>query len=397
VAVALTIIAVPLVGSVLYLLALAVASVFHRPPAAPNAPRTRLLVLIPAHNEAGQIAACVGSVRAQRYPQDRVQVVVIADNCQDQTAVAARSAGAVAMVRDEPAAPGKGRALRWALDRLLRGGAAFDAVVMVDADSVADPDLLIGLERELVAGHQVVQAACIVRSATPREALQAVAVLLRLDVRYAGRAVLGMPAVLSGNGMLFARRVLEQHPWDAFTAVEDAEYSLRLRLAGIKVAYARGARVYAPPTTSERGATSQGLRWEGGRVALMRAWLAPIVSTMLRERDWGLLETVIDLAVPPLGVLTVAAYVGTAIVALLYLAAVIPAWTLLPWVFSAIALPTYVLLGLRSAGAPASMYVALLWGPRFLVRKLAIYARLVRGFDADQWVRTERPHESRAR
>jgi cellulose synthase/poly-beta-1,6-N-acetylglucosamine synthase-like glycosyltransferase len=391
----LTLVAVPLVGCVLYLLALAAASFFHRAVATQRAARSRLMVLIPAHDEAELIGRCVASLKAQRYPAERVEVVVIADNCEDQTAMAAQAAGATVMLRNEPAAPGKGRALRWALDRLLLGGPSPDAIVMVDADSVADPDLLMGLERELVAGHPVVQAACVVRpeSETPRERLEFVAVQLRLDVRYAGRAVLGMPAFLSGNGMLFARRILESHPWDAFTSVEDGEYSIRLRLAGIKIAYARGARLYAPSTASERGATSQGLRWEGGRIALMRSWLIPLASAMVHRRDWSLLDTVIDLAVPPLGLLSVAAFGGAAIVTLLALAGVVPAWVVLPWAFSAIAIPAYVLLGLASSRASASTYLALLCGPKFMVRKLRIYARLLRGFDAHQWVRTERPHE----
>jgi hypothetical protein len=118
---------------------------------------------------------------------------------------------------------------------------------------------------------------------------------------------------------------------------------------------------------------------------------------MVRERDWGLLDTLIDLAVPPLGLLTVAALGGTAIVTLLALAGVVPAWVVLPWAFTAIAIPAYVLLGLASSRAPASTYLALLFGPQFMVRKLKIYGRLFRGFDPHQWVRTERPHESRAR
>src|SRR5262245_20140826 len=84
-----------------------------------GAPATRVTVLVPAHDEAGQIAACVRSLRAQDYPAERFEVVVVADNCADDTAARAAAAGARVLVRDDPDARGKGHALRWATDRLL--------------------------------------------------------------------------------------------------------------------------------------------------------------------------------------------------------------------------------------------------------------------------------------
>jgi 1,2-diacylglycerol 3-beta-glucosyltransferase len=377
------------------------ASPFHRArPLGGPPPSSRLLVLIPAHDEAPLIGACVGSLLGQIYPAALRRIVVIADNCTDATAAVALEAGATIMVRNDPAAPGKGRALRWAMDHVLASTWQADAVIVMDADSTADPDLLRRLERELAAGHPVVQAECVLQAAaeSPRQQLERVAVALRLDLRFAGRAALGMPAVLSGNGMLFSSRILEQFPWNAFSAVEDAEYALRLRLAGVKTRYARGARVYAPANSSERGATTQGLRWEGGRFALMRSWLGPMARRMLRRRDWRLLDMVVDLAAPPLGMLSAAALLGTGAVMALVLVGVVAPWTLLPWATAAAGLAIYVLIGMRLSGAPGSAYLALVSSmPRFLVRKLRIYGRLLRGFDPNLWVRTERPHEHEAR
>jgi hypothetical protein len=274
-----------------------------------------------------------------------------------------------------------------------------DAVVVEDADSTADPELLVRLERELTAGHAVVQAECVVQAdaASSRQQLERVAVALRLDLRFAGRAALGMPALLSGNGMLFSRNILEQFPWSAFSAVEDAEYALRLRLSGVKTRYARGARVYAPATSSERGATTQGVRWEGGRFALIRTWLRPMADRVLRRRDWSLLDMLVDLAAPPLGMLGAAALAGTGVVAVLVVVGVVAPWALLPWAAATAGIAVYVLIGMALSGAPASAYVALLSTPRFVARKLRIYRRLLGGFDPNLWVRTERPHEHQAR
>jgi glycosyltransferase involved in cell wall biosynthesis len=388
------------VASVAYLLLLVIASPFHRArPASGLPPVSRLLVLVPAHDEAPSVGACVRSLLGQTYPRSLLRVVVIADNCADATAAVGLDAGAAIMERHDPSTPGKGRALRWATDHVLELPWHPDAVVVVDADSTADPELLVRLERELTAGHPVVQAECVVQADadSPRQQLERVAVALRLDLRFAGRAALGMPALLSGNGMLFSRRILERFPWNAFSAVEDAEYALRLRLSGVKTRYARGARVYAPATSSERGAYTQGVRWEGGRFALVRTWLRPMAGRMLGRRDWSLLDMVVDLAAPPLGILGAAAALGTGIVGALALVGVVPARALLPWAAATAGIVIYVLIGMRLAGAPASAYRALLSMPRFLARKVRVYARLLGGFDPNLWVRTERLHEARAR
>ena len=155
----------------LYLLTLALASsVGRRVPAGNAEPRSLLAVLVPAHDEERLIARCVESLLTQTYPRALYRVIVIADNCSDSTAEIARVVGAQVMVRDQPDARGKGQALRWAMDRVLAAANPPDAVVVVDADSIADSNLLSGLERQLAAGHGVVQCdyTVIVDPASPR-------------------------------------------------------------------------------------------------------------------------------------------------------------------------------------------------------------------------------------
>src|SRR5450432_566567 len=106
--------------------------------------KTHFLVLVPAHNEEPGIAPTLESLRAQNYPEELRRVIVIADNCTDRTASISREAGFECWERDELKAPGKGQALRWALDRL--GSDNWDAVAFVDADTHVDAEFLTGLD-----------------------------------------------------------------------------------------------------------------------------------------------------------------------------------------------------------------------------------------------------------
>src|SRR5579884_4034850 len=79
-----------------------------------------LAVVIPAHDEETQIVTTVRSIQACDYDPARRRIIVIADNCSDQTAAAARRSGAEVWERSDPLHRGKGHALAWAFDRVLK-------------------------------------------------------------------------------------------------------------------------------------------------------------------------------------------------------------------------------------------------------------------------------------
>ena len=383
------------VAAVLVLLCGSLAALAYHPPSASaasrSAPSGRLAVLVPAHNESALVARCVRSLLAQRYPRDRFRVVVIADNCTDDTKVVAARAGADVLVRDEPTARGKGRALRWAMDRLLASDPNLAAVVVVDADSVADEGLLAGLERHRSAGADVVQAEYLVlEEPGTRSGIRSAAFLLFHRTRFLGRAALGLPCSLVGNGMLFSRRVLEEHPWGAYTNVEDLEMTVDLRLAGIRPVFAADARVLGPAPSGGRAGATQRARWEGGRAAVVRSRLGEVLSAAIRRRDPHLADLAIELMLPPLGLLALLALSGLAVsAALLWLGAGSIA-AVAVWGGALAGIAVHVVVGLRAAHAPAGAYRALLAAPWFLAAKLGTYARLSRGLRADRFERTER-------
>ncbi len=324
-------------------------------------------------------------------------MVVVADNCDDRTAELARACGAEVLVRDDPVALGKGHALRWALDRLL-AAAPPDGVVVVDADSVADPELLAHLAGALAEGADAAQAEYLVLAddTSTRSRLVAAAFLLFHRVRLGGRAALGLPASLVGNGMLFSRRLLERLPWDAFTGVEDLEYTLNLRLAGFRPRFVPAARLRGPVPHGYRGMRGQRMRWEGGRWHVVRTRLWQLVRHGLRH-DPRVLDAAVDLAVPPLGLLAIGSLAGSAAAAAAVALRVATAWSLSPWLLAEAALAGFVVLGLLSARAPASAWMALLESPRFLAWKVLTYARIAIGFDARRWERSERSRSGGAR
>ena len=367
----------------LYLLVPAVVALFYRGRTRGVSGETDVVVLVPAHDEEDTIAHCVHAFESQTYPGERFHVVVIADNCTDDTAAVAAQAGAEVLVRNEPDARGKGRALRWALDELLARHEQPGAVVVIDADSTPDPGLLTGLVSRLEAGAQAVQGeSLIVGDGSPAQELRAAAFLLVNRARPTGRGMLGLPANLAGNGMLFSTRLLAEHPWSAFSSTEDVEYGLELRAAGIKPVFARGAIVWSPAAPHGRAAEAQQLRWEGGKLHLART----LVPRLLAK---GQVDAAIELAIPPLGYLAAGAATVTAAGAVLAWLDVVDSWAVIPAAAALAAIPVYVVIGLVAAKAPRAAYIALAHAPAFVARKALRAHRLLR-FRPDSWVRTER-------
>lgn len=77
---------------------------------------TRIVALIPAHDEAVSIKQTIAALGAQTVPADRV--IVFADNCTDDTAALASAAGAEVMTTHGNRHK-KAGAINYALRRIL--------------------------------------------------------------------------------------------------------------------------------------------------------------------------------------------------------------------------------------------------------------------------------------
>jgi glycosyltransferase involved in cell wall biosynthesis len=393
----LAVLALPVLATTGYLCALALCARSTRAPLSAN-PSLRFDVVVPAHDEEAGIARTVTNLLAVDYPAHLRRVLVVADNCRDATAVRARAAGAVVLERDEPARVGKGYALAVAFNRSLADGFA-QAVVVVDADTIASPNLLRAFAARLQAGAKAVQGHYTVRNAHDswRTRLMAIAFCLFHKVRSLARERFGVSAGLRGNGMCFATSLLREVPHAEYSIVEDLEYGIRLGLGGHRVHYADDAVVLGDMVASETASRSQRRRWEGGRRLIRRKYARPLLAGALRRRDPVLLDLALDLVVPPLAAVATAVGVGLAAAVLLSLAArqVVP--VTYAWAACAALLGVYVLRGVQLAGVGPRGVLALLYAPVYVAWKLVL-PFLAGGDRAGGWVRTarERPADATA-
>ena len=83
----------------------------------PDGKQNRFAFVTSARNEKNVIGELIDSIRAQNYPQELIDVYIIADNCTDNTAEIARAHGAKVYERFNKQLIGKGYALDEFFDR----------------------------------------------------------------------------------------------------------------------------------------------------------------------------------------------------------------------------------------------------------------------------------------
>jgi hypothetical protein len=236
-------------------------------------------VLVPAHDEELLITDCVRSIRAMDYPPEAVSTVVIADNCSDRTAALARAAGAQCLERHDATRPGKPRALAWALDRLSL--AAWDACVIVDADSTVAPGFARALSREAPLEHKVVQTYFGTRNEWESWLTRLAGVLTRCryEVTYPLKRAAGLNCPLTGNGMCLGTAPLLADGWRAFSLTENWELYASYTAAGVPIRYAGGARLFSQEAHTLRGSATQRRRWLAGRLWVLRHWTGRLLRS----------------------------------------------------------------------------------------------------------------------
>ncbi len=337
-----------------------------------------LAVIIPAHNEQQLIAACIRSI------QPPASIYVVAHNCTDQTAALAEQAGATVLVLNDQTG-GKGVALDHGFAHALDHGA--EGVLVIDADSLAGPNLIRAITARLGAGAAALQCRYQVSNteATPRTRLAALAFLGMNVLRPRGRDRLGLSCGIFGNGFALSAATLRAVPYTANSLVEDLEYHLNLIRAGIRVEFVDDAAVFGEMPEGSAAAISQRARWEGGRILMRRTWSGPLLREILRGR-LALVEPLLDLRALPL------ATQALVLVAALVLALAAHLSWLVVYAGTGLgAMGFYVLVAATLGPDPGAALSALASVPGYIAWKLWMIprTRLAARRDA-AWIRTAR-------
>jgi cellulose synthase/poly-beta-1,6-N-acetylglucosamine synthase-like glycosyltransferase len=350
--------------------------------------RRRLAVLVPAHNESTGLLPTLADIRAQLLPGDRL--LVVADNCSDDTAALASATGAEVIERHDPARFAKGYALDFGVCHLAADPP--DTVIVVDADCRLAKHAINWLATSCAITGRPAQALYLMT--TPDESAinyQVAEFAWRVKnwLRPLGLGALGLPCQLMGTGMAFPWDVIRSANLASGWIVEDLRLGLDLAMAGHPPLFCPSARVTSEFPSSVEGVAIQRKRWEQGHINTILSMVPRLLGQGIARRDWGMLALTLDLAVPPLSLL------GMPVVGMFVAAALA---TLFGVSSAALAVSTATLLAFVLAAFLAWLKCGrdvlpprAIWSiAPYVLGKLPLYRHILTDKADARWIRTDR-------
>ncbi|SEE48450.1 glycosyltransferase family 2 protein [Pseudomonas migulae] len=350
-------------------------------------PRPRLAVLVPAHNESSLIVATLHSILPQLVEGDRL--LVVADNCSDDTAALARAAGAEVVERSHEQQRGKGYALDFGVRHLASD--APEVMIIVDADCLASDGSIERLAMCCIHSGRPAQALYLMHAPAGsglKVQLAEFAWCVKNRVRSQGWARLGLPCSLMGSGMAFVWKDLALIDLASGHIVEDLKMGLDFCRSGKPPLFCPDALVSSYFPRSDEGLSTQRKRWEHGHLGVILGDAPKLMVEAISRGNGGLLAMTLDLLVPPLALLTLLLSV---VFTLSWLAFLLGA-ALAPALISSVGMVLLggaVLLAWSRFGRGIIPFSTLLYAPFYALKKIPLYIGFVLKRQVE-WVRSKR-------
>jgi cellulose synthase/poly-beta-1,6-N-acetylglucosamine synthase-like glycosyltransferase len=359
----------------------------YRARAMPGGRRPRVAVVVPAHDEALLIAATVRAIVPQLLAGDRL--LVVADNCADDTAPIAAAAGAEVLERFDREHRGKGYALDFSVRELARNPP--EVVVIIDADCEAGSGTIDRLARLCLETGRPVQALDLMRSpagAGLRTHIAEFAWLVKNHVRALGLHRLGLPCQLMGTGMAFPWAVIRNAELASGHLAEDLQLGIELARAGKPALFCPEAQVISFFPGTADGITGQRTRWEHGHLGAIAGIAPRLLLEALRRRHRNLLALALDLCVPPLALLVLLVMTVHAVSAVFYAATGLALPLLLAMATFVIFAAAVLMAWFRYARQVISL-ASLAYAPLYALWKIPLYVKFMAKRQVE-WVRSRR-------
>lgn len=267
-----------------------------------TSPEARIAILIPAHNEASGILRTLNSIKKQAT--EKTRIIVIADNCADDTAKLASDAGVETIERFDEYKKGKGFALDFGIQYLKQSPP--EIVMVFDADCQIADQTINALASAVINRNSAIQALYLIQS-NPEGDIKAkiaeFAYVVKSWTRPLGFHRLGLPMQLMGSGMAFPWYQIENANLVHGSIVEDMKLGIDLAIAYRAPGFCPEAYVTSMFPDHDEGTESQRKRWEHGHISMIVKEGLPLLVRGLKAFNVSIVAMALDLIVPPLALL----------------------------------------------------------------------------------------------
>ena len=261
--------------------------------------KSTFALIVCAHNEQQVIAKLVENLKQLNYSDKLYDIFVVADNCVDKTAEAARNAGAI-VERFSETGKGKGFAMEWMFHRLFGLERQYDAVCVFDADNLVHPDFLKIMNNHLCSGERLIQG--YMDSKNPEDTwvsgMFSISFWIVNHIWHLAKYNIGLSCVLGGTGMCIDTKLLKQYGWGATCLTEDMEFTMKALMENIPTTWAHDAVIYDEKPLTFKAAWNQRKRWAQGHFDVANRYIPKMLWKGITEHNIVVLDGMINLVQP---------------------------------------------------------------------------------------------------
>ncbi len=226
-------------------------------------------VVISARNESAVIAHLIKSIKKQNYPDELLDIYVVADNCTDDTAKIARKAGAIVYERSNTRQCGKGYALDYIFKIIQNTDQCdqYEGYFVFDADNLLDPNYIAEMNKVFDSGYRIVTSYRNSKNYDTNWISAGYSLWFLREAKQLNnpRMLLNTSCAISGTGFLIHRDIIRKNGgWKHHLLTEDIEFSVDSVLHGEKIGYCGNAILYDEQPTKFSQSWHQRLRWSKG-------------------------------------------------------------------------------------------------------------------------------------
>lgn len=275
----------------LYQVVFFLIGLFHGEVKIPKAAKQhRYAFFIAAHNEEAVIANLVQSIKDQDYPSELIDIFVVADACTDNTAQAARDAGAIVYERNDLSRKGKSWVMDYGFDRILKEyPGKHEAFFIFDADNLLSRDYVSVMNDAFDQGYLALTSYRNSKNFGSSWISAAYATWFMREARYLNNArmICGTSCAVSGSGYLVSAKIIEgMHGWDFHTLTEDIQFATFCAIHGVRIGYAP-AEFYDEQPVTLRASIKQRMRWTKGFYQVLFTYGRHMLTSITKFRRFA--------------------------------------------------------------------------------------------------------------
>ena len=242
--------------------------------------------LIVARNEAVVIGDLIDSIKAQQYPHELIRIFVLADNCSDKTASIAKAHGAITFVNSMPNTVGKGLALKRLIQlRNEYPGTESDGVFFFDADNIVDPHFTKRMNDAYLNQNTILIGYRGSKNFSSNATSMGSSIIFFREAHFLhhARNRLGLSTHINGTGFMLPNHIVKHEPWEAFSLIEDVEFTILQLIKERKVIFVRDAKFYDEQPIDADVSFKQRLRWIKGSIQIFFLHAGKLLSSILKK------------------------------------------------------------------------------------------------------------------